>query len=90
MNGSSISAEQPALLTQKMPGHGLRASIHRGFTWNARIRLGFRLPRVLNSEARLLAQVFFARQGFSVQQAQTLTLGAVTLPRMLMYKNLEP
>ena len=35
-------------------------------------------------------QAFFASQGFSVQQAQTVTRGAVTLPRILMGKTLEP
>jgi putative acetyltransferase len=46
--------------------------------------------RELFTEASLVAQAFFARQGFSVQQAQTVTRGAVTLPRMLMRKTLEP
>ncbi|MBU0902934.1 MAG: GNAT family N-acetyltransferase [Gammaproteobacteria bacterium] len=45
--------------------------------------------RELFTEASLVAQAFFARQGFSVQQAQTVTRGAVNLPRMLMRKNLE-
>lgn len=45
--------------------------------------------RELFTEASLVAQAFFARQGFSVQQAQTVTRGAVILPRMLMRKNLE-
>lgn len=44
----------------------------------------------LYTEASLVAEGFFARQGFSVQQAQTVTRGAVTLPRMLMRKTLEP
>ena len=44
----------------------------------------------LYSEVSLVAQAFFARQGFSVQQAQTVTRGAVILPRMLMRKTLEP
>lgn len=43
----------------------------------------------LFTEASLVAQAFFARQGFSVQQAQTVTRGAVILPRMLMGKTLE-
>lgn len=46
--------------------------------------------RELFTEASLVAQAFFARQGFSVQQAQTVTRGAVNLPRMLMRKTLEP
>lgn len=46
--------------------------------------------RELFTEASLVAQAFFASQGFSVQQAQTVTRGAVTLPRMLMRKTLEP
>lgn len=46
--------------------------------------------RELFTEASLVAQAFFARQGFSVQQAQTVTRGAVMLPRMLMRKILEP
>jgi putative acetyltransferase len=46
--------------------------------------------RELHTEASLVAQAFFARQGFSVQQAQTVTRGAVNLPRMLMHKTLEP
>lgn len=45
--------------------------------------------RELFTEASLVAQAFFARQGFSVQQAQTVTRGAVILPRMLMRKTLE-
>jgi putative acetyltransferase len=36
-----------------------------------------------------VAQAFFAGQGFSVQQAQTVTRGTVNLPRMLMRKTLE-
>ncbi|VXB42475.1 putative Uncharacterized N-acetyltransferase YafP [Pseudomonas sp. 8BK] len=43
----------------------------------------------LHTEASLVAQAFFASQGFSVQQAQTVTRGAVMLPRMLMGKTLE-
>ena len=46
--------------------------------------------RKLFSEASRVAQAFFARQGFSVQQAQTVARGAVMLPRMLMHKTLEP
>lgn len=46
--------------------------------------------RELFTEASLVAQAFFAGQGFSVQQAQTVTRGAVILPRMLMRKPLEP
>lgn len=46
--------------------------------------------RELFTEASLVAQAFFASQGFSVQQAETVTRGAVTLPRMLMRKALEP
>ncbi|WP_339409230.1 GNAT family N-acetyltransferase [Pseudomonas sp. EA_35y_Pfl2_R5] len=46
--------------------------------------------RELFTEASLVAQAFFASQGFSVQQAQTVTRGAVMLPRMLMGKTLEP
>ena len=45
--------------------------------------------RELFTEASLVAQAFFAGQGFSVQQAQTVTRGAVNLPRMLMRKTLE-
>ena len=44
----------------------------------------------LHTEASLVAQAFFASQGFSVQQAQTVTRGAVMLPRILMGKTLEP
>lgn len=43
----------------------------------------------LHTEASLVAQAFFAGQGFSVQQAQTVARGAVMLPRMLMRKTLE-
>ena len=43
----------------------------------------------LFTEASLVAQAFFARQGFSVQQAQAVTRGAVILLRMLMRKTLE-
>lgn len=42
------------------------------------------------TEASLVALAFFARQGFSAEHAQTVTRGAVTLPRMLMRKKLEP
>ena len=60
----------------------------RVLTW-----LHQRLPlagaRELFTEASLVAQAFFAHQGFSVQQAQTVTRGAVNLPRMLMHKTLE-
>jgi putative acetyltransferase len=45
--------------------------------------------RELFTEASLVAQAFFAGQGFSVQQAQTVTRGTVNLPRMLMRKTLE-
>ena len=45
--------------------------------------------RELHTEASLVAQAFFAGQGFSVQQAQTVTRGTVNLPRMLMRKTLE-
>lgn len=45
--------------------------------------------RKLFTEASLVAQTFFAGQGFSVQQAQTVARGAVMLPRMLMHKTLE-
>lgn len=45
--------------------------------------------RELFTEASLVAQAFFAGQGFSVQQAQTVTRGTVILPRMLMRKTLE-
>ncbi len=46
--------------------------------------------RELFTEASLVAQPFFARQGFSAEQAQTVTRSAVMLPRMLMRKILEP
>lgn len=45
--------------------------------------------RELFTEASLMAQAFFASQGFSVRQAQTVARGAVMLPRMLMGKILE-
>lgn len=45
--------------------------------------------RELFSEASLVAEAFFAGQGFSVQQAQTVVRGTVILPRMLMRKTLE-
>ncbi|MFP5420191.1 MAG: GNAT family N-acetyltransferase [Gammaproteobacteria bacterium] len=45
--------------------------------------------RELFTEASLVAHAFFAAQGFSVQQAQTVTRGAVILPRMLMCKTLD-
>ncbi|WP_339080670.1 GNAT family N-acetyltransferase [Pseudomonas sp. TMP9] len=46
--------------------------------------------RELHTEARLVAQAFFAGQGFSAEQAQTVVRDAVILPRMLMGKTLEP
>jgi putative acetyltransferase len=46
--------------------------------------------RELFTEASLVAQAFFTGQGFSAEQAQTVTRGAVMLPRMLMRKILEP
>lgn len=45
--------------------------------------------RELFTEASLVAKAFFAGQGFSVQQVQTVTRGTVNLPRMLMRKTLE-
>lgn len=42
------------------------------------------------TEASLTARPFFARQGFSVEQLQTLTRGAVTLQRFAMRKPLRP
>lgn len=42
------------------------------------------------SEASLTARPFFARQGFSVQQLQTLARGAVILQRFAMRKPLRP
>lgn len=46
--------------------------------------------RELFTEASLTARPFFARQGFSVEQAQTVTRGTVTLQRFAMRKRLEP
>ncbi len=46
--------------------------------------------RELFTEASLTARPFFARQGFSEEQAQTVTRGAVTLQRFAMRKILEP
>jgi putative acetyltransferase len=42
------------------------------------------------TEASLTARPFFARQGFSVQQLQTLERGAVILQRFAMRKSLRP
>jgi putative acetyltransferase len=42
------------------------------------------------TEASLTARPFFARQGFSVEQAQTVERGAVTLQRFAMRKPLRP
>lgn len=42
------------------------------------------------TEASLTARPFFARQGFSVEQAQTVVRGAVTLQRFAMRKPLRP
>lgn len=42
------------------------------------------------TEASLTARPFFARQGFSVEQAQTVARGAVTLQRFAMRKPLRP
>lgn len=42
------------------------------------------------TEASLTARPFFARQGFSVEQAQTVVRGAVTLQRFAMRKSLRP
>lgn len=44
----------------------------------------------LFTQASLTARPFFARQGFSVQQLQTLERGAVTLQRFAMHKALPP
>lgn len=46
--------------------------------------------RELFTEASLTARPFFARQGFSAEQAQTVTRGTVTLQRFAMRKRLEP
>lgn len=45
--------------------------------------------RELHTEASLVAQAFFTGQGFSAEQAQTVTRGTFILPRMLMRKTLE-
>jgi putative acetyltransferase len=42
------------------------------------------------TEASLTARPFFARQGFSVEQAQTVVRGTVTLQRFAMRKPLRP
>ena len=42
------------------------------------------------TEASLTARPFFGRQGFSVEQAQTVVRGAVTLQRFAMRKPLRP
>ena len=42
------------------------------------------------TEASLTARPFFARQGFSVEQAQTVVRSAVTLQRFAMRKPLRP
>ncbi|MDX1366425.1 GNAT family N-acetyltransferase [Pseudomonas sp.] len=42
------------------------------------------------TEASLTARPFFTRQGFSVEQAQTVARGAVTLQRFAMRKPLRP
>jgi putative acetyltransferase len=44
----------------------------------------------LFTEASLTARPFFARQGFFVEQAQTVVRGAVTLQRFAMRKPLRP
>ncbi|MDM8350662.1 GNAT family N-acetyltransferase [Pseudomonas sp. sp1636] len=41
------------------------------------------------TEASLTVRPFFERQGFSVEQAQTVVRGAVTLPRLAMRKPLR-
>lgn len=46
--------------------------------------------KALFTEASLVAQAFFARQGFSVEQVQTVNRGAVTLQRFAMRKLLRP
>lgn len=46
--------------------------------------------RELFTEASLTARPFFARQGFSEEQAQTVIRGAVNLQRFVMRKILEP
>lgn len=70
------------------PSHA-RQGVARALYAAAEKRLQAVGTRELFTEASLVAQAFFARQGFSVQQAQTVTRGAVILPRMLMRKTLE-
>ena len=71
------------------PGHarqGVAATLYAA----AEQRLRAAGARELFTEASLTARPFFARQGFSEEQAQTMTRGAVTLQRFAMRKILEP
>jgi putative acetyltransferase len=85
--GFSLNGHIDLLFTA--PGYA-RQGVATALYAAAETRLRASGARELFTEASLVAQAFFARQGFSVQQTQTVTRGAVTLPRMLMRKTLEP
>jgi putative acetyltransferase len=89
---AATAANMPAWQTRLLvtaPGYA-RQGVATALYAAAETRLRASGAHELFTEASLGAQAFFARQGFSVQQTQTVTRGAVTLPRMLMRKTLEP
>lgn len=65
---------------------GVATALYR----DAEVCLRSRGVAALWTEASLTARPFFARQGFSVEQAQTVVRGAVTLQRFAMRKSLRP
>ncbi|MGB4072479.1 GNAT family N-acetyltransferase [Pseudomonas sp.] len=85
--GFSLAGHIDLLFTA--PGYA-RQGVATALYAAAEQRLRAAGARELFTEASLVAQAFFAGQGFSVQQAQTVARGAVILPRMLMRKPLEP
>ncbi|PKL97507.1 MAG: GNAT family N-acetyltransferase [Gammaproteobacteria bacterium HGW-Gammaproteobacteria-7] len=85
--GFSLDGHIDLLFTA--PGHarqGVAATLYAA----AEQRLRAAGARELFTEASLTARPFFTRQGFSEEQAQTVTRGAVTLQRFAMRKILEP
>jgi putative acetyltransferase len=85
--GFSLDGHIDLLFTA--PGHA-RQGVATALYAAAEQRLRTAGARELFTEASLTARPFFARQGFSEEQAQTVTRGAVTLPRFAMRKILEP
>ncbi len=85
--GFSLDGHIDLLFTA--PSHA-RQGVATALYAAAEQRLRVAGARELFTEASLVARPFFARQGFSEEQAQTVTRDAVNLQRFVMRKILEP